>query len=111
MTEGVHLGSMIGFADEWVVLGNAALVSDTQDLSALRVRVLRILRILWIGAGRRDVEHAVATERDPGRAGAIEHEDVLHFGQRLAIEAAARNRNCLALLGERLGVRHITKLD
>src|SRR5262245_58047499 len=110
VSERVDLRLRASFSGERVVWRNASIVSDSEDLAALVTGILREVRILRRAASGGDVEHAVLAERDARRAGGIEDEDVFDVGERLAVEASARDGDGAALLVERFRVGEIQEL-
>ena len=78
-------GPGVGAADERIVGWHLALVREPQDLAAERLGRLRI------AASVRDVQHAVAAERDRAAAAAFAHEDVLRAGEPFAVPDRTRD--------------------
>src|SRR4030095_7550292 len=74
-----HFGPCVGAAHERIVRWHLALVREPQDLAGETLGILRI------AASRRDVEHAVAAERERPAAAASTHEDVPRAGEPFAV--------------------------
>ena len=99
MTQRVDLRQVLGLADERIVVGSGAVLVQPQHLADVGARVLRTLpgRRRPDGAPDRHVQLPVRPEHDPRRGDAttppVGHEKVAHFGQRPAVETAARQRD------------------
>src|SRR5260221_13295680 len=106
MTKRVNHRTLIGLPDKRIVARHTAVVAQPQHLAAQGVGILRSVWILWAG-GRREIQHAVAAERDPRRARRAGREDVAHFPQRVAIPPAARDPDGPLFFVDRLCVREL----
>ena len=97
-----HFGPGVGAADERIVGRHLALVREPQDLAAEGLGRLRI------AASVRDVQHAVAAERDRAAAAAFTDEDVPRVGEPFAVPCRPRDGHaCSRFFVERLGVADI----
>jgi hypothetical protein len=100
VTECIDLRLRAGLPHEWIVGWNGAVVLDTKDFPALGVGILGIV------AGRRDVEHSIASKGNARRSRGVEHEHVADLRELLSIPAAAGDRHAPVLV-HRFRVRKI----
>ena len=106
VAERVDLRLVSGASDERVVRRHGAIVIEAQHLARVAVRILRAAAVA--AARRRHIELAVAAPREPRRPADARAatEDVLEFGDRGSVEAAASDGQRRLPLGSPTGFRY-----
>src|SRR5262245_7643237 len=105
MPHRVNLGLVTLTTDEWVVRGNTTVVTNSQNFTAVILRILRFITTV----GHED--RAVASKRDPRRAKPrFRYKDVADLCESLAIPTSARKRVGRPRAFERLRVGEIDQV-
>ena len=104
MPQRIDFRPVTGLPDERIIGRDGAVVAQAQHFAAERVGILRIF------AGGGQVKHAVAAESNARSAGFVQNKNVLHVGERAAIQSPARDRSGPFSSVQRLGVSEVEEV-
>src|SRR5499433_3820861 len=105
MPQRVNLGLVALTSDEWVVRRDTTVVTNSQNFTAMILRILRFITTV----GHED--RAVASKRNARRAKSrFRYENVTHLCEGLAIPASTRERIGRPRAFKRLRVREVDQV-